>query len=814
LEGRDERGTIRRKGKIATDNMVDTRSNAVRFGSFELDLRTAELRKRDGTRLRLEGQPMQILLLLLDRPGELVTQEEVRKKLWPDGTVVEYEHSIKTALRKLRHALGDGADAPQYIETLPRRGYRLIASVEDVSQSGPTVENNGKSSPVPAKGWRTGNGAKAGLWGAATVMLLAGLTLGGYRSLHPTRGLTERDKLVVSDFVNTTGDRVFDGALRQGLTVQLEQSPFFSLVSEERIQGTLPLMAQPSNAQLTPKIARDLCQRVGSVAVINGSIASLGRQYVLDLKAVECRTGDSLAEEQVTADSKEQVLKSLAQASTSLRRKLGESLSSVQRFDTPIEQATTPSLEALQAYSLGMKFLIGKSDFNAALPLFQRAIDLDPNFAVAYSGLALTYLNLAETDLASKAAEKAYELRAGVSEPEKLLIEANYYQFVTGDLEKARQTCQVWSQTYPRDHSPRGFNGGIYAALGQYDRALEESQVNLRLDPTSALGYGGLALSYLYVGRLKEARATAAEALSKELDSPLLRDDLYELAFLENDAPGQAEQLDWASGKPGVEDFMLAMQSHTAAYTGEVSKARDSFRRAVAAAERAEEKETVALYQADAAEWEAMLGFGAEARERARAALSGWRGRDVEFSAAWGLALANNAYGEQAEIANLLDDLAKRFPEDTLVRFNYLPTLRAQVALNRGYPLQAIEVLEASAPYELGTPGGFGFPQTLSPVYVRGQAYLAAHRGPEAAAEFRKVLSHRGIVFNEPIGALAHLGLARAYAMQAAAASDKNRPQLRANTRSAYEDFLKLWQEADPNIPVLTQARAEYDRVK
>ena len=607
---------------------------------------------------------------------------------------------------------------------------------------------------------------------------------------------------------------MFDGALRQGLTVQLEQSPFLSLVSEARIQGALPLMGLPSDTQLTPKIARDLCQRVGSVAVINGSIAKLGEHYVLGLKTVECRTGDSVAEEQETADSKEQVLKALAQATTRLRGKLGESLISLQRFDTPIEQATTPSLEALQAYSMGMKLLIGKSDFNAALQMFQRAIDLDPNFAAAYSGLALTYLNLAETDSASKAAEKAYELRAGVSEPEKFTIEANYYQFVSGDLEKARQTCQVWSQTYPRDHQPRGFGVGIYGELGQYDKALEEARTNLGLDPTSALGYGGLTLSYLFLDRLKEARATVAEALAKNLDSSFLRDDLYELAFLENDAPEMVEHVAWASGKPGAEDLMLAMQSHTAVYFGQVGKARNDFRAAIVSAERAEEKETAALYQADAAQWEAMLGFGAEAFERARAALSGWRGRDVEYSAALGLALANNAPDEQGEIANLADDLAKRFPEDTLVRFNYLPTLRAQIALNRGHPSQAIEVLEASAPYELGTPGGFGFPQALLPVYVRGQAYLAAHRGPEAAAEFQNLLNHRELVLNQPIGALAHLGLGRAYALESAATQSDQSVSLRSKALTAYQDFLTLWKDADPDIPVLQKARAEYAKLQ
>jgi DNA-binding winged helix-turn-helix (wHTH) protein/tetratricopeptide (TPR) repeat protein len=771
------------------------------------------LRKNGGDRIRLEGQPIQILFLLLDRPGELVTQEEIRKKLWPDGTVVEYEDSIKTALRKLRHALADGADAPQYIETLPRRGYRFIGSVASAPAE-PSVENGGASSQVPANGWRTGRRAKVCLWAAAAVLFLAGLTVGSYRYLRHTPALTEKDTLVISDFVNRTRDPVFDGALRQGLTVQLEQSPFLSLVSEDRIQRALSLMGRPPDTQLTPRIARALCQRVGSVAVINGSITSLGRQYVLDLKAVECGTGDSLADEQETADSKEQVLKALARAATRLRRRLGESLSSLHRFDTPIEQATTPSLDALQAYSRGMKRLIGRSDFNAALPLFQHAINLDPHFAAAYSGLALTYINLAETDLASKAAEKAFELRSGVSEPERFWIDANYDEFVSGDLEKARQTCEVWAQTYPRDHSPRGFEIGIYCTLGRYETALEEARANLHLDPTSALGYGGLAMSYLALDRLKEARATAAEALAKNLDSPFLRDDLYELAFLENDATEMAEQTAWASGKPGAEDLMLAMQSHTAAYSGQVGKARNLFRRAVASAESAEEKETAALYQADAAQWEALFGFTAEAGERARAALSGWRGRDVEYSAALGLAIANNARGEQAEIAKLADDLTERFPADTLVRFNYLPTLRAQIALNRGHPSQALEVLEASTPYELGAIGGYCFPQALLPVYVRGGAYLAAHRGSEAAAEFQKILIHRGVVFNEPIGALAHLELARALAMQAETASDNDRSELRAKARSAYENFLNLWKEADPNIPLMMRARAEYGRLK
>ena len=772
---------------------METRSNPVCFGPFELDLRTGELRKK-GARVRLEGQPIQILLLLADRPGQLITQDEIKRKLWPDGTVVEYEHSIKTALRKLRRALGDEANAPRYIETLPRRGYRFVGSVNatPVSMAVPMRERMGA-----AKEW-------LGALGGLTVAFLSGLAVGGYLYFHRAPALTEKDAIILADFTNTTGDTVFDGTLRQGLAVQLEQSPFLSLVSEKQMQQTLRLMGQRADVRLSPQIARELCQRAGSVAVIEGSVARLGIQYVVGLKALECRSGNSLAEEQVTADAKEHVLKVLAEAATKLRRKLGESLSSVQRFDTPIEQATTPSLEALQSYSLGMKFLLGKSDFAAALPFFKRAINLDPNFAAPYSGLALTYINLAETDLASKAAQKAYELRAGVSERERFLIDANYYQFVTGDLEKARQTYDVWSRTYPRDHSPRGFRIGIYADLGQYDRALEEARANLGLDSASALGYGGLVMSYLAVGRLDEARATADEALRKDLDSPYLRDDLYVLAFLRNDTAGMAQQLAWGAGKPGAEDLLLAMEAHTADYAGHLQKGRDFSRRAVSSAERADEKEAAALYEADAAQWEALFGFVAEARERAGAALAKWSGRDVEYGAALALAFAEDAGGKQAEIEKLADDLARRFPEDTVVRFNYLPTLRAQIAVNRDHPSKAIEALQASVPYELGTSGGLGFPPAMFPVYVRGTAYLAAHQGKEAAAEFQKILDNRTVVLNVPIGALAYLGLGRAYILQ----------RDTAKARAAFQDFLTLWKDADPDTPILIAAKAEYAKLK
>jgi Flp pilus assembly protein TadD len=641
------------------------------------------------------------------------------------------------------------------------------------------------------------------LWKLAVPVVLVALAVAGglyYRS-HPSKRLTEKDTIVLADFTNTTGDSVFDGTLRQGLTVQLEQSPFLSLVPDQRIQQNLRLMGQPPDARLTPEIARNLCQRTeGAAAVVDGSIASLGSQYVLGLKVENCRTGDSLAGEQARATGKEQVLAAMDRAAANLRSKLGESLNTVQTFDTPIEQATTPSLEALQAYSLGRKTL-GAGDNAAAVPLFQRAIRLDTNFAMAYASLGTSYGNLGETHLGAENMRKAYELRERVSEREKFYIESHYYSIVTGDLEKARRAYELWAQTYPRDWLPPDNLGGIYRILGQYDKRLAENRETLRLDPTSAWSYAYLVYPYLNLNRLEEARATAEEAQAKHLDSPLLRIGLYQLAFLQNDAAGMAQQVTWAAGKSGVEDVLLAREADTAAYSGRLGEARDFSRRAVASAERAEEKEKAASYEADAALREALFGNAAAGRQRAAAALGLSTGRDVEYGAALALAMAGDAARTQA----LAEDLAKRFPEDTLVQFNYLPTLHAQLALDRNDAPKAIEALQAAAPYELGDPTeAFTF-LSLYPVYVRGEAYLAGHQETgAAAAEFQKIIDHRGVVFNEPIGALAHLGLARAEAL-------KGDP---VKARVAYEDFLTRWKYADADIPVLKQAKAEYAKLQ
>jgi serine/threonine protein kinase/tetratricopeptide (TPR) repeat protein len=623
---------------------------------------------------------------------------------------------------------------------------------------------------------------------AAAVVLA--LSVGGYFYFSSSLKLTNKETIVLADFTNTTGDPVFDGTLRQAMAVQLEQSPFLSLVSEQQIQQTLTLMGKPSDAKLTPAIALQLCQRTGSAAVLEGSIAYLGSQYVLGFKAVNCRTGNNLSEEQVRAPGKEQVLAAADKAAVSLRRSLGESLSSVEKFSTPLEQATTPSLEALQAYSLATeKNLHGESA--PSVPFFARAIQLDPNFAMAYAGLGYTYSNIGEPSLAAVNFKKAYDLRDRVTEREKLVIEGAYYWNVSGDLKKTVQAQKVVEQTYPRDVWAPHDLSFIYRQLGDHEMALVEAQEAARRDPANGLNYVALTLAYLNMNRFDEARTTAERGLAKDTDNGFLRVALYSLAFIQNDRNEMAKQVAWSVGKPWSEDALLDLEADTAAYSGRLREARDFSRRAVTTAEGAGNKEAAAGYESSAAVREGLFGNAPEARQRATASLSISTMRDAQFGAALALALAGDPRG-----GALADDLATRFPEDTLVQVNYLPTIRARLALNQTNAQKAVEVLQATSPYELGT-------GTL-PAYIRGEVFLAAHQHIEAAAEFEKILDHRGVVVNEPIGALAHLQLGRAYAMSGDT----------AKARLAYQDFLTLWKDADPDIPILKQAKAEYARLQ
>jgi eukaryotic-like serine/threonine-protein kinase len=774
------------------------------FGPFEVNPASGELLK-NGRRIRLQEQPYRILVALLENPGEVISREELRSRLWPGNTFVDFDGSLRVAVRKLREALDDNAEDPRYIETIPKRGYRFL--VPEVRR----VDVAHEAAALPDDALRDDlehlkTGAKATRWwmvaGATILIIGIGLAVGGWmvfsRKVH---ALTDKDTIVLADFANATGDPVFDGTLRQGLSVQLEQSPFLSIIPDEKIQQTLGLMGQPVDAKLIPAIAREVCQRTASAAVLDGSIGKIGTQYLLTLKAVNCESGKTLASTEAQASDENHVLNALGSVSVEIRNKLGESLSTIQKFATPLEQATTPSLEALKAYSSGMQALRTKGP-DAATPLFKHAVELDPNFAVAYAFLGIMASTTLEPSLSVDYRTKAYELRDRTSEAEKYWITATYHKGVTGNIPKAIEACNLWIQDYPRAEVPHLYLGtAVLPVVGQYERAVEESTEGIRLRPDFTLSYAFRMASTLALNRFDEAKATYAQAPEQKSHTPFIDFVMYNLAFAQNDTSGMAQEVAKLEVLPRWGHQMLSVEGDTAAYSGHLKHARELSRRAMDNAQRAGEKDAPALYSGTSGLREAWFGNTGEARQHAALALKLSTGRDLQYFAALAFAYAR----EDARAKALADDLDKRFPEDTLVQFNYLPSVRGKLALNKGDASGAIEGLGAAAPYELGVTKAITLNWTaMFPVFVRGEAYLAAHQGSKTAAEFQKILDHRGLVLNQPIGALAHLGLGRAYVLQGDTVKAK----------AAYQDFLTLWKDADPDIPVLQKAKAEYAKLQ
>ena len=635
---------------------------------------------------------------------------------------------------------------------------------------------------------------------SSVTAIVVGLAVAGWLLFsHKTHALTEKDTIVLADFTNATGDAVFDGALRQGLSVQLEQSPFLSIISDQRIQQTLKMMDQKPDAKLTPEIARELCQRTASAAFLEGSIAEIGTQFLLTLKAVNCRNGETLASTEAEAGDKNHVLDALGKTASEIRNKLGESIRTVQKFDTPLEQATTPSLEALKAFSSGTKIQLTTGDAES-IAFLKRAIELDPNFAIAYARLGIAFTSIGEPSVGAESTRKAYEQRDRTSEAEKYFILATYYKEVTGNLEKAEQTCRLWIQDYPRSPMPHSYlAGAVYPPLGQYQKGVEEAREATRLSPDFPISYAFLMFNYIALNRLDDAKAAYKLASEHKLGHLFYAAALYQIAFLENDSDGMERQVARSAGQPG-EDELSGLEAETIAYSGRLKNSQEASRRAMESAERAGEKEADATYLALSALRDALFGDADEARRRAVFTMTRSSGRDVQY----GAALAFAYTGDDGRTLALADDLNKRFPEDTLVQSNFLPVLRAKVALIRGNGSEAVEILRAATASELGVTTASTFGWTgMRPVFMRGEAYLAARQGGEAASEFQKILDHRGIVVNEPIGALAHLGLARAYVLQGDTAKAK----------AAYQDFLTLWKDADPDIPILIAAKAEYAKL-
>jgi len=756
----------------------------VRFGPFELDAAANELRE-EGRIRRLPAQPFRILILLTGRPGQIVTRQEIRHCLWGERKYVDVDGGINFCLNQIRAALRDPAETSRYIKTYPRNGYSFIApvAVADSAESRDRPAATGQREPE----FRRSRSAAT----MCAVFFAVFAALAGDASVAPHHAVLAamKDTIVVAEFSNTTGDTVFDGTLDQALAVALRQSPFLEVLAETKVRQTLKLMGRSADSRVAPDVARELCVRSGSNALVSGTISRIGSRYLVDMRATACADGNVLASEQREVAHKEEVLHALSQAASNIRTDLGESLPSVQRFDAPAA-ATTTSLEALQSYSQGLKILMRQGDA-PSIPFFKRALELDPLFSMADATLAARYNNLDQPAQALIYATKAYELRDHVSERERLIISTRYFR-LKGELEKMTQGLEMWISEFPRDGNPHGSLGVNYMMLGQFSKALPELEEAVRLSADDASTYENLATLRLVMNEPAKAKVILDAARARGLDSAGLRIEMYELAFIENDDAQMQRQIDWATTKPGTEDALYSLQSDTEAYYGRLAAARRFSLRAVDSAVRSDNSESAALWQANASLREAEFGEQQQAIDDAAQALRLASGRNVKVLAALAFARA----GDVAKAEALVKELEAEYGGDTMLAVYRLPIIRAAIALSMGHPERALDLLEPVRPYDLALPSPSGM-AAMYPAFLRGQAYLEIGDLRAAATEFQKVIDQPGLTLNFVLGALARLELARTYSALGELAKSK----------AAYAALAAIWKGADGNLPVLSSAK-------
>jgi DNA-binding winged helix-turn-helix (wHTH) protein/tetratricopeptide (TPR) repeat protein len=775
----------------------------IHVGPFEVDLRARELRKH-GVRVRLSGQPFEVLALLLERPGDVVTRKELQERLWPKDTFVDFEHGLNNAIKKLRAALGDSAEAPLYVETLARIGYRFVAPVARPPQIDPpgtavkveppdqVASDSGdighRVAPALERSRRSYVGrAGLGIALATVVAALAGWQI--YRAGARKPAFGERVKVVVADFVNATGEPAFDLTLREGVEVDLGQSPFVDVMPRPQIWAAMQMMGRSADETLTDKTGLEICQRANAQALLAGSIVGLGQHYVITVDALNCRTGDSVAVEQAEADNKESVLRALGQATRQLRVKLGESVASLQQFGTPLEQATTTSLDALKAFTLGDEQRArGKNA--EAIPFFEHAVDLDPNFALGYARIGAVYYNMSEVAQAKKYFTRAFEMRDRVSPHERLYLSARYYENVTRERPKAIANYTAWRSAYPREWIPANNLANLFTEIGQYDKAIPQALDAVRLNPDHAFPYVVLARAYKRSTRYAESKRACEQAIGRRLDGWAIHSLLFQMAYADRDEQAMRRQLEWAKGTSDA-SAMLGDWAASEATSGHIRKALDLYRRSRDEARARDLVESEAAAEASSALVEAVVGDRAQAREHAGASLrlSQESGPMVDAM----LALAFVGDGDKAE--QLASELSHRWPLDTLLIEDEIPTVRASIAIDRKNPNLAIDLLRSAAPYEL---------RDFEALFARGLADLEARQGGEATGEFQKILDHQGV---DPVSLfipLARLGLGRARAVEGDS----------AGARSAYQSFFAAWKDADADLPVLLEARREAAALK